>query len=144
MGAPLIISDEVERGLASLRDTAGRNPLDMAWVMEQVKTPAGRKRLDVLMSKYTMLIPGPFPFKVTYSVEQGHPSGTMRHFSMSIRKEGSVPSPEALWMVAEKLGFSGSLRMCMVYMEDATGGGKAVNVVQLLAIRAEASDVRRA
>jgi hypothetical protein len=136
----LILSPVVVAGLHRLRGFAARRPIEMAPVVEQIKTPEGMKEHMRRMHAQTIRIPGPYPFDVTFSIEN-HPGGMMRHMSMSIVREGRVPSPEAVWMVAEELGFSGGLESSQVWFEDLTDGSKAVNVVQPISVQARGAAV---
>ena len=78
----------------------------------------------------------PVAYAVTFSIEHGHPDGTMRHISMSVDREGRVPLPVTVYMVAEVLGFCGGIEACAIWLEDLHDGGKAVNLVQPLAVAA--------
>jgi hypothetical protein len=72
-------------------------------------------------------------FLLTYSVELGHPAGIARHMSMSSPAKGRLPTPEAVWMICQELGYVGSLAQCLVWIEDLERGQereKAINVVQ--------------
>src|ERR1700676_1063961 len=102
--APLILTAEVRARLHRLRDFAAKRPTDMSAVMEMTKSDAGKHQHWKAMHARTMTIPGPWPFEVTFSIETNHPGGTMRHMSMSIRREGRAPHPVGAWMVAEELG----------------------------------------
>jgi hypothetical protein len=132
--APLIITPEVTARLHRLRDFAASRPVDMPPLMEAIKSPDGMRRHKKRMNAQTVRIDGPWPFFVTFSIETNHPGGTMRHMSMSIMREDRAPHPAGVWMVAEELGFSGGLDACQVWLEDLSDGGKAVNVVQPLAV----------
>lgn len=138
--APLIITAEVRARLHRLRDFAASRPVDMPPLVETIKTPDGMRRHQKRMNSQTIRIDGPWPFFVTFSIETNHPGGTMRHMSMSIMREGRAPHLVAVWMIAEYLGFSGGLEACSVWMEDLSDGGKAVNVVQPLAVTEPARD----
>jgi hypothetical protein len=72
-----------------------------------------------------------------FSIETGHVVGACRHMSMSIVRVGRVPSQEAVWMVAEQLGFSGGLTACTAWPEKVSDGVTAINVVQPLSVRPE-------
>lgn len=74
---------------------------------------------------------------VTFSIETGHPIGTARHMSMSSPAAGRVPIPEAVWMAAAELGFTGSIEQCMTWPEQLQGHGVAINVVQPMATSAQ-------
>jgi hypothetical protein len=134
VSAPLLIGDDVRAELAKLRTSAADKPVDMPALIEQLKTKDGRRRHKDAMTRQTVIIPGPWPFYVTYSIETGHPCGTCRHMSMSIGRKDRVPHPVGVWMVAEELGFSGGLGACVVWPEPLSDGGVAINVVQPLPV----------
>jgi hypothetical protein len=50
--------------------------------------------------------------------------------SMSVQRDGRLPNPHALWLVAEQLGFVDSLESCVVWPEKLKGHGQAINVLQ--------------
>ena len=50
--------------------------------------------------------------------------------SVSVQREGRIPRPEAVWMIAKAFGFRGGLQACKIYPEDLIGHGKAVNIIQ--------------
>jgi hypothetical protein len=128
--APLIITPEVRAQLQKLRALAARQPTDIIDVMRLIKTPRGKQQHKERMTAQSIRIPGPWDFIVTFSLETGHPAGTCRHMSMSIMREGRVPHPTGLLLVAEDLGFSGDMEACLVWTEDLSDGGKAINMLQ--------------
>jgi len=132
MAAPLVMGQEEIAKLAELRERAARETIDMQEVAQKLNTdPAYKKRHMDRMTELSVEIP--FGFLVTFSVEQNHPDGTMRHMSMSSPDATRLPTPEAVWMAAEALGFVGSLKNCAIWLEDLTQG-RAVNLVQPLAL----------
>lgn len=133
-GAPLIIGQSERRALDELREAAGLAPVDVVDLLERIKTARGDRSHRRRMTRQTVRIPGPWPFFVTFSVETGHPAGTCRHMSMSVRREDRVPNAQALWMIAEMLGFSGGLEACRIWPEALSDGGTAMNVVQPVAV----------
>ena len=131
---PLIITDVVTRQLEELRSLAAAHPVDMPELVERLKNPEGKATHRKQMSAQTVFVPA--SFDVTFSIERGHPCGICRHMSMSSRLENRMPTPSAVWMIAEKLGFVGDLRDCTVWLEELDripGRAKAVNVVQPIA-----------
>jgi hypothetical protein len=133
---PLIVGEAQRQALHKLRALAAANPLDMPTVMERLKTRAGTAAHMRQMTKQTIDIP--LAFSVTFSIEVGHPVGTCRHMSMSSDRTGRLPTPEAVWMIAEELGFVDSLAACHFWFEDVQGGAsskrkQAVSLVQPLA-----------
>lgn len=131
---PLIIGQAQKDALQALRERAASDPVDMLGVVEAIKTPDGKRRHMDRMNALTIDIP--MAFAVTYSIETGHPAGTCRHMSMSSDRKGRTPTPEAVWMVCEELGFVGSLEACTVWPEELQRGPTerdrhvAINVVQ--------------
>lgn len=137
--APLFIDDNVKTDLAILRAKAAGLPVNMIDVARLLMTKQGKREHIGRMEKQTVVIPGPWPFYVTFSIETGHPVGTCRHMSMSILRKGRVPHPVAVWMVAELLGFQGGLETCKTWLERLSDGRDAINVVQPLAMMPEAT-----
>jgi hypothetical protein len=126
--SPLILGESQRADLARLRQQAASEPVDVLAVLKQCKSPQGRAEHLKRMEAFT--IPIPTSFMVTFSVENGHPPGPCRHLSMSVLRRERVPTPEAVWMIAEELGFQGGLERCAVWQEDIGQGDVAINVVQ--------------
>jgi hypothetical protein len=128
----LIVGASQVAALAALRLLAAKSPVAMPPLMERLKTPEGKRAHMAQMDVQTVEIP--LGFLVTFSIETGHGAGTCRHMSMSSPKRGRLPAPEALWMVAEHLGFVGGLEACTHWIEDLQRGSgdrqQVVNLVQ--------------
>lgn len=138
---PLVIGEAQKAALRELREKAAANPIDMPPLMKRLETPEGKAAHMQQMNGLTIDIP--LAFMVTFSIETNHPCGTCRHMSMSATRKGRTPIPEAVWMVAEELGFVGGLQSCVVWPEDLQRGPQqrtdraiAINVVQPLAVAA--------
>jgi hypothetical protein len=132
--SPLIIGATQRQELAALRAKASAEPFDVLAILEQTKSKAGHEAHLERMKAFT--IPIPTAFIVTFSIENGHPPGTCRHLSVSSRRHGRTPTPEAVWMIAEELGFIGGLQQCAFWEEEIGEGDKAINVVQPVAVTA--------
>jgi len=132
IGLPFILGPLERELLHRLRELAAKHPVDMPPLRERLKTRRGKREHMKRMTAQTVFLP--FGFAATLSIETNHPGGrTARHMSMSSPVEGRLPIPEAVWMVAVELGFTGSLEDdCFVWIEKLRQGD-AVNVVQLLA-----------
>jgi hypothetical protein len=140
---PLIIGPDQKAQLQQLREYAAQRPVDMPALLERLKTVYGRFLHRQRMNAQTIRLPSALgaAFFVTFSVETGHPGGTMRHMSMSVKRQDlpareaqdRVPHPQGVWMACEELGFAGGLEACMVWPETLSDGGTAVNVVQPVA-----------
>lgn len=128
MSTPLMIGPNERKALDNLRKLANEHPVDMRTLPQRLETPDGKAAHMTQMTAQSIRLP--VDFLVTFSIEIGHPIGTCRHMSMSVRKQGRVPNPLAAWMVAEQLGFVGGLESCNHWLEDLQGHGQAVNVVQ--------------
>lgn len=120
--------------LAQLREQARQHPVDMPTLVEAMRTAQGSRRHRQQMTAQTIAIPT--RYYVTFSIETGHPGGACRHMSMSTLADERIPRIEGIWMVAEELGFSGGIDECSLWLEDLSGGGKAVNVVQPISLMA--------
>lgn len=136
---PLIIGAAQREQLRALREQAAADPIDMRGLKERIATPDGKQAHMTRMNARTVDLP--VAYCLTFSIEIGHPGGTARHMSMSSDRRGKTPTPEAVWMVCQELGFVGGFEHCWVWMEDLQRGpdatrdrAKAVNVVQLLSV----------
>lgn len=130
---PLLIGPAELAALAELRERAAARPVDMPRLMEVINTPEGKAAHCAQMRAQSVRIP--LNFVVTYSLETGHPIGPCRHMSMSSRKPGRVPSPEAMWLVAQALGFVGGFEeCCLTWIETLVPQGRAINIVQPLSM----------
>jgi hypothetical protein len=127
---PLLIGPVERATLHELRIRANRHPVDAATLQARVDTPDGKAAHRAQMTEQSVAIPA--AFLVTFSIETNHPRGTYRHMSVSVQREGRVPSRESVWMIAQALGFTGTLDDCIAYMEKLDGHGEAVNVLQLV------------
>jgi hypothetical protein len=131
--APLVLTQPALKSLHDLAAQAAALPVDIQALVAKIATPDGKRAHKAQMSEQTVVIPGIWPFLVTYSEETGHPIGRARHMSLSIDRPGRVPSLHAVWLIAEILGFRDSLETCHLWIEDLEGHGKAVNVAQEIA-----------
>lgn len=131
---PLVLGEVEREALQNLRDVAANHPVNIVDLIERIKHPGHKALHRRQMTKQTVLIP--FGFLITYSVETGHPCGTCRHMSISSPARGRMPSPEAVDMIAQELGFVGGFRACTCWIEDlerGEGPEKAINLVQPIA-----------
>lgn len=129
-GTPFLIGPEQIEALRLLREEAARRPVDVRTLNARLATEQGKTAHRDQMTAQTVEIP--VAYLVTFSVEVGHPGGAARHLSMSVQRPGRGPLPEVVWMVAQELGFVGTLSECTVWIEDLQGHGKAVNLAQII------------
>jgi len=130
MGTPLMIGPGERAALKALRERANRRPVDARTLAARLATPDGKAAHREQMTSQSARIP--LAYLVTFRIETGHPKGTFRHMSISVQREGRVPSREGVWLVAQALGFTGTLDDCVTYLENLEGHGDAVNVLQLV------------
>ncbi len=130
MTTPLLINTETRLKILEVQQLAQMNLVDMTILRLLLSTPEGKQAHMEQMTMQTMHIPT--AFMATYSIEIGHPIGTCRHLSLSVQKEGRIPHPQALLMVAREFGFKAeSLNDFIgIWHEDLKGHGQAINVVQ--------------
>lgn len=141
--AVFLIGPAERAALADLRERAEAAPVDVLTLRTKLASPKGKAAHMDQMSEQSVMIPD--GYLVTYSVEIGHPAGAARHLSMSSEREGKVPHPAAVWMVAKNLGFEGDgIEACdNVWPEKLRGRiGVAVNAVQLIATADAAAGTR--
>jgi hypothetical protein len=138
---PLVIGEAQKAALARLREAAAQAPVDMPALQAVFKAQdqEAMARHRAQMTAQTVALP--VGFLVTFSVEHGHPAGVCRHLSVSVDGPGKLPHPAAVEMIAAEMGFAGGLAACVVYPEDLQRRGKALNVVQPIAV-AEAGEGR--
>jgi hypothetical protein len=128
----LILGQSQRDALRQLREHAAAEPVDVRAVLELCKSAEGRAAHLERMKAFS--VPIPTAFMVTFSIETGQPAGLCRHMSMSSLRHGRAPTPDAVWMICEELGFAGALDHCTVWPEDIGQGDKAINVVQPIAV----------
>lgn len=130
---PLVLEWNKVEELHRLRERAEARPVSMPTLINDMQTASGQARNRARIIAQTVLITGVWSFMVTYSVEVDHPGGgRCRHMAMSTDRAGRTPSPDALWTVAEELGFTGDLGDCTFWPEMVDGHGLAINVVQMM------------
>jgi hypothetical protein len=137
----VLIVGEAERAvLRRLRDEAAKHSVHIPTLAEALKTAQGNRRHRAQMTAQT--VPIPATFTVTFSIETGHGAGTCRHMSMSVMKASRLPHPEALWVVAKELGFAGGLEACVVWPEELSDGGTAINMVQPISVASAVTETK--
>lgn len=135
MSTPMMFGDEQRIALRALRDLASLHPVDIVTLVERLKNPAEKALHMEQMNRQT--VPIPFGFMVTYSVEVQPNHGLCRHMSISSPAKGRLPSPEAVNVIAETLGFVAGFEMCKTWIEDLErGNGRqhAINMIQPLSV----------
>lgn len=125
---PMILDDGVREKIRTLVALAESRPVEMTGLSERLQVPDEKAKHRAQMTEQSIEIP--LAFLVTFSIERGHPCGVCRHLSMSVQREGRLPNQIAVWLVAQEFGFWGALEQCLVWLEDLTGHGQAVNLVQ--------------
>jgi hypothetical protein len=126
----LIIDAAVREKFARLRARAVAEPVDLRVVGEQITTPEGEVAHIARMRKLTMEIPGPHPWRLSFSIDLGADNGPVRHLSLSVMRAGRTPNQISLWLVASELGFIGSVEDCDWWLEEIGDDRKAVHLAQ--------------
>jgi len=137
-GTPFLFGPEERDAMRLLSTRAAEAPVNAEGLLQRVQSTYGREKHMRQMRAQTVELS--FGFAVTYSIEINHPGGrTARHMSMSSPKAGRLPLPEAVWIVAEALGFTGeeenaleNLKLCVVWQENLGDQAAAINVLQFV------------
>lgn len=133
---PLLIGDDERRALRYLAARAAIHPVNLETLAATLKTPAGERRHKRRMLTQSMALP--IDFIVTFSINCG--AGIMtRHMTLGIDMKKSrvlsgieIARPEAIWLVAEQLGFRYGLENCWLSPETLDGEWIAVSLVQTM------------
>lgn len=128
--APLMLGPKVQQKIIDLCKKAEENKIDVRVLLDTIKQPGILDAHMQQMNNQTIIVPGPFAFRITYSVETGHPAGMCRHLSMSIDRPNRMPSATSVWIVAQMFGFEGGLDACKLWNEHLSEDRVAINVVQ--------------
>jgi hypothetical protein len=127
----LVIGDKELDALAALRQLAAAHPIDVVDLADNLKVPKYAKAYQAQTREQSVIIP--VAFCVTFTIER-HPGGMFRHMSMSVRREGRAPIPEAVDILADHLGFIGGYQACQTWIEKLdpkfSGCDRAINIVQ--------------
>ena len=127
---PLIIDENGRRLITDLCARAAAAPVAMDELTKLMETPGGAEKHMARMTAQTIELP--VGFVVTYSVETGHPAGTVRHLSVSVDADDRLPSRHAVVMIAEEFGFAGGFTDWFIWREQFANRGVAINVAQPL------------
>ena len=103
MGA-LITDDKFEKKLAKLREHAELNPFSLEFIERSVK---GLERPIGDLPSHTVFLP--VHYLVSFSVED-HPSGRMRHCSISTASSDKLPNPYVVYEITQRLGIKADFR----------------------------------
>jgi hypothetical protein len=131
--AALLIGPDQIAALHDLRDRAAAAPVNMRGLGERLSTAEGKAAHVAQMTAQSIELP--VGVLVCFSIETGHPCGTARHMSMSVK--GKLPPIPVAWMIAAELGFGGAedFSACTVWRENLAGHGEAINAVQPLDVQ---------
>ena len=135
----LLIDADVRAEFAKLRKEAVASPFDVRALAALRADPEAEAAHHAKMLDMTTVIPGQFPWLVSYWLEVGRPRGPCRHLVLSVLRKDRMPNEDAAWLVASELGFVGGLADCHCYLEDIGDGRRAVNVVQLVSMQQPAN-----
>lgn len=126
----LVIGENEQAELQRIRQYAEANPYDLEAMVDRGR---GKRMTPGELSVYRCYIP--VGFKVVFTIED-HPQHTgktlrMRHLSVSVTGFNKLPSPEAVQMIMDELGFIRPIVECHVDIEKFTGG-QAITVIEPL------------
>lgn len=144
--AVLMISPEIQTAIKAAVEKARENPLPLKDVLKlqatidqssTVVTNEKREKAvallkDEIFSRRNVFVEIPVGFLAAISFEQ-QPDGLTRHLSVSVEREGKLPSPQAVKMIAEEFGFQFNRMLPgRLWIEEFEPGKRAVNLVELV------------
>lgn len=118
----LVINEEVKKRVVEVKRFADENPITVTAPVEEVQL-AGDK------SEFVTYIPD--GYRVVYSIEN-QPKGKVRHLSVSLVGNGSLPSPHSVEAIIELFGFEKKLHDCKIYLEEIEPEHHAMNVLEFV------------
>lgn len=87
--------------------------------------PPGFERVE---SQHVLI---PLGYRASISFEE-QPAGIMRHLSISVEKDGMMPSKQAIVMIAQEFGFTlGEGQEGQTWVEEFRPGHYAFNLIQV-------------
>jgi hypothetical protein len=124
----LIIGETEQAELQRIKQYAEAHPYDLEAMVDRGR---GKRVAPGELSVYRCLIP--VGFKVVFSVED-HPQRSgktirMRHLSVSVSAFNKLPSPEAVQLIMDELGFKRPWQECHIDTEKFPGG-QAITVIE--------------
>jgi hypothetical protein len=124
----LVIGRDERARLTRLRRRASAHPIDISALAATLAWPEGRARHLAAIAAQTVVVPN--GYLVTLTIETGHTVGPCRHLAVGIGAPDALPSPAAVWLIAEELGFQGGIGGCGVWIETKSPRGAVTNIVQ--------------
>lgn len=127
-GTPLIITDEVRAAALEVAAYARLHRHNIHDMLRMQKAAADGT-LSPLGHDEKRQLHIPMGYVLVYSIEQ-HVPGWCHHVSMSSAAKGRAPIPQSLDLAMEAMGLDVRMKDAVaVWMEDLSGGEKAVNAV---------------
>lgn len=123
----LVIGARERQALRALCIRAAANPITVGDLKATLTDRDAKAEHVERVSSQTVYLPAAFMVSLTVEVQA---PGLYRHLCVSIHAGSGIAHPAAVWMIAEELGFVGSMRECIVYPETLRGHGFGVNVLQ--------------
>lgn len=124
----LLLGINEREKLKILRELAEANPVALARVRALSETETFDKGAG-LYPFPDQTVDLPLNYRVTFTIDQQEHM-SCRHLSVSVSNKGRLPTPEAVALLMEELGFINDLRRCFVYPEEFDPGHNAINVVE--------------
>lgn len=129
VGTPFVIDADAQTKLDDLKRRAEANVIDQAAMLALAAAyQSGKRGAPEFAIAQTIELT--FGWTITYTVEEHKAGVPCRHMSMASANPVRAPSPHAVEMVMQRLGFINDLRGCHVWKEDMLNGGAAINVLE--------------
>lgn len=142
MTRALIINDEIVKQLLELKAKASQHPISWDILQKHAFADQGKRKVELSdrvvppdksdrPASFTLDIPQGYTVALTYEEQ---PVGLLAHVSVSVETEGRAPSPEAMKMITDALGYEAWDK---VWLEEFRPGHYAVNVISIVEIAPE-------
>lgn len=123
-----VMDASVSAQLHALADYAEQNRFELPQLLARANKAMNNEPVEPLPSEYSVTLPS--GFGVTYTIEQ-HPSGWLRHLSVSSPRADRVPIAATMEFIMGELGFTKSFEDAKFkYPEAVDDGRTAINVLE--------------
>lgn len=134
--SPILLTRETVAALRDLAQRAEAKPVDMGAIAAALSAKDRATCEPYFEQTAAQCIRVPNGMIVTYTVENGHPCGTIRHMSVDLEnpQPNTAAAPQACWEFAKVLGFVGDLADCETWLEVRNATEVATHIAQPLTL----------
>lgn len=123
---PLLIDKDLTDQIDTLVKYAEKNPITMDYLLDQKN---GEEKPPGDYEGYSITLP--FGYRIVFTIEL-QPAGKIRHLSMSVNEDGSLPNEFAVQQIMDLIGFKNPLRQCKIAIENISPTRQAINILEII------------